>query len=201
MSAADRMTITSKDWTESAGGAAALILGLFVAWQAAHGRALLPGSASVPQTGVPLGILLAGAGILLLLWCEGRTIDRARRRVTAWRGPLVGLRRQVYDLSRFDAVRVGLRRVGSGAGPSGSVEFVVVLCGCGDSLLVSRHATHHEARIQAEEIAAFADLELRDSVRAIPVLTRRAAEAMHDGRRPAEPEEEGVAIPALSGAR
>jgi len=194
------MTITAKQWTETAAGATAFILGLFVSWQAEHGQGMLPGSAAVPLAGIPLGMLLSGAGILLLLWCEGRTIDRGRGRVTIWSGPLIGLRRRSYELSCFDAVRVSPCRPEARSGPAQGTGFIVTLCGSEDTVLISRHATHHEARIEAEETAPSADLDLRDSLRSTALVTRRAVESILEEREAAEREECAAAAPAIPNA-
>lgn len=162
MTGSDRLTIAWRNPTTLAGGITAIAMGCFMAWRAWLGAGLLPGGAAMPAAALPLSAVLAIVGVVLASIREGRTIDRRTRTVSVWWRASITLQRETFALSRYDVVRVALRRVGTEWHGGARLRFTVTLRGAGTPLLLGAFTTHTQARAQAERVAEFIDFPVRD---------------------------------------
>ncbi len=140
-----------------------LVMGTLCTWQAGTGQILLPGSSPTPRLALPLGVLAIFAGVVLLLWREGRVIDGRRHTVTSWWGLLVPLYRVTAPLELYTWVIVRLPQPGGSAPQMDQTRVPVMLEGNQRVVRLGEFFDQTEALRLADRVATVTGLEVRTS--------------------------------------
>jgi hypothetical protein len=146
-------------------GGGCLILFGFPFFAAGLAVAASPVWASEPQdqawVAIPFGLLFSAVGAGLMFWRGGMTIDRHGGTIRTWWGFLVPWQQKAYRIEEAQAVTLSseVRRSKN----SSYTVYPVRLHGEGIQVDVESPRDYPEARRQAEQLATFLHLPVRDS--------------------------------------